>query len=269
VGTLLHAVEGDLHHEHGLDVHHVPFVSQGELLELLRLPGEGLVGEPLEGLAEHDEVAGRRVARAEVEIAEPAAAPSAAPLRGEHHEIEGVGRLQLQPLGPAAPRLVGRVEGLCHHALVTGGERLGEEGLGSVGVGGDQALHEQIRRQPLRQRREALHAGPLRHVLPVEVQQVEEAARERQLAAQLRDVEPAPEAAHRLLEGQGTPILAQREGLAVEHEGSHRQRRDRLHQLRHGGGHVVPTPREDAHFVCLPVQLHARAVELELEGRAR
>src|SRR5687767_903113 len=66
----LHAVEGDLDDELRTDVHDVGLAVRLEAEQVLRLPGQHLVGHALEGLAEHDVPAGLRIARAEVEIRE-------------------------------------------------------------------------------------------------------------------------------------------------------------------------------------------------------
>jgi hypothetical protein len=55
----------------------------------LGLPFEHRVGHPLECLADHGEPAGA-VARAEMQIAEPAAPPPASRFDGQHDQIEGV-----------------------------------------------------------------------------------------------------------------------------------------------------------------------------------
>src|SRR4051812_25915262 len=87
-GRLLHAVERDLDHLLGPERHDPVAAVDGELLEALRLPREHLVGHPLEGLAEHDELTAVGVARAEVDIGEPPLAPPAAPLDGQDDEVE-------------------------------------------------------------------------------------------------------------------------------------------------------------------------------------
>ena len=56
--------------------------------ELLRLPLEHRVREPLERLAEHDERAALGIAGAEMEVAQPAAAAAMSPLGGEDDEVE-------------------------------------------------------------------------------------------------------------------------------------------------------------------------------------
>src|SRR3989454_12819233 len=83
-----------------------------------------LVRHPLERLAEHDESARVRVAGAEVEVREAAAATTVAPLGGEHDQVERLRRLHLEPGRAARPRVVARAQGLRHQALVTGGNPL-------------------------------------------------------------------------------------------------------------------------------------------------
>ena len=75
-----------------------------ELQQARGLPCEQLVGQPLERLAEHDEAAGIGVARAEVEVREPALPAPVAPLGGEHDEVERVHRLDLEPAGARGGR---------------------------------------------------------------------------------------------------------------------------------------------------------------------
>jgi hypothetical protein len=86
----LDVVEGDLDQELRPDAHDMAVVADGQRLELLRLPGKHLVGHALEGLAEHDEAAARRIVGAEVEVAQPAAPAPVAPFGGEDDEIERV-----------------------------------------------------------------------------------------------------------------------------------------------------------------------------------
>src|SRR2546430_15441584 len=81
-------VERDFGDDLGADVHGVVVASDLDLEEFLGLPGEHLVGQSLERLAEHHESAAFGVARAQMQIAQRAAAPAAAPLRGEDDEIE-------------------------------------------------------------------------------------------------------------------------------------------------------------------------------------
>src|SRR6266403_2313447 len=90
-GARLEAVERDLHDELGPDVHHVSGASGLELEQLGRLPLEHFVRHPLEGLPQHHEPAGVRIAGAEVEVREPAAAAAMAPFGGEYDQVECVG----------------------------------------------------------------------------------------------------------------------------------------------------------------------------------
>src|SRR5689334_23073595 len=76
----LDLVERDLGDHLRPQVHRVVVAPDLELEEARGLPLEHLVGEPLERLAEHDEAAARLVARAEVQVAQPAVAAAAAPL---------------------------------------------------------------------------------------------------------------------------------------------------------------------------------------------
>src|SRR5205807_8996472 len=85
-----------------------------DLEQPLGLPREHLVGHALERLPQHDEAAGLRVARTEMQIREPPLAASVPPLRREHHEVECVRGLYLEP--PLAPPagLVRRVQRFGH-----------------------------------------------------------------------------------------------------------------------------------------------------------
>ena len=84
-----------------------------------------------------------RVARAQVQVAEPSLAAAVAPLGGEHDQVERVRALDLEPAGAAAAGLVRRVERLHHHPLVPARERVVEERLGGLGVLGDRARNAQ------------------------------------------------------------------------------------------------------------------------------
>src|SRR4029079_11864063 len=92
----LHAVESALDDELAADVD-VPVVAADlEREQALGLPGEHRVGEALEGLAEHDEAGARRIAGAEVQVAQAAAAAPVAPLGGQHDEVERVAGVERQ-----------------------------------------------------------------------------------------------------------------------------------------------------------------------------
>ena len=99
----LHAVERDLDDELRAHVDDVPVAAGLELEQPLGLPREHRVGHALERLAEHHEAAGLGVARAEVEVREPALAAPVTPLGGEHDEVERVDGLDLEPAGAAPP----------------------------------------------------------------------------------------------------------------------------------------------------------------------
>src|SRR4051794_13725892 len=100
-GAGLDPVERDLGDELGPDVDDPVAALGREGEQALGLPREHLVGETLEGLAEHHEpVAG---ARPEVEVGEEPLAAAVAPLGGEDHEVERVARLDLQPRGATPP----------------------------------------------------------------------------------------------------------------------------------------------------------------------
>ena len=222
----LQVVEGDLDDQLGPHVHGVAVAAGLAREQLARLPGEQLVGHALEGLAEHHEAAGRGIARAEVQVRQPALAPAVAPLGGEHDEVERVRALDLEPARAAAAGLVGRVERLRHHALVAARERVGVEGLGGGDVGGDEARDHERRRQRRGERGEALAAPAGRAATsPSRCRQSKKNDRERQLGAQSRDVELAAEAAHRHLERRGAPSARERDRLAVEDQLARRQRR--------------------------------------------
>ena len=77
----------------------------------------------------------RRVACAQVDVGEPALAAAAAPLDGEHDEVEGVPRLDLHPGRTPPARVVRRIEALEDHALLPVGDRPVEELLGLLGGG--------------------------------------------------------------------------------------------------------------------------------------
>ena len=128
-GRRLHAVERDLDDQLGPH-EHLPLVARLlQRQQLLGLPAQHRVGQALERLAQHHEAAGR-VARAEVQVRQPALAPAVPPLGREHDQVEGVHRLDLQPADAAPARGVRRVERLDHHALVAAGDRVGEERAG-------------------------------------------------------------------------------------------------------------------------------------------
>src|SRR2546421_4343000 len=138
-GRDLDAVERDLHHQLGT-YHHRDAAALGLAVEELSgLPSEELVGQALEALADHHELPRAWVGRAEVEVREPAAAASVAPLGAEHNEVVGADRLDLAP-GPAAPACGVRRGGVFDDdALVTCLERSLEYALCFRWVRGEHA----------------------------------------------------------------------------------------------------------------------------------
>src|SRR5205823_9422586 len=91
--------------------------------KLSRLPFQHGVGEALERLAEHDVLAGDRLAGTEMQVGELAGAPAMAPLRRQHHQIEGVRTLDLEPARAPIAGLVGGSERLRSEE-----RRVGKEG---------------------------------------------------------------------------------------------------------------------------------------------
>ena len=126
----LHAVERDLDDELGPDEHRdarAARVSRASSSAVCQR--EQLVGQALEGLADHHEPAGAGIARAEVEVREPALPPAVAPLGAEHDEVVRAHRLDLPPRLAAAAGRVQRRGVLDDDALVPGRERLVEHAL--------------------------------------------------------------------------------------------------------------------------------------------
>ena len=68
----------------------------------------------------------------------PRAAPRS-PLHGQHHQVEGVHRLDLQPARAAAARLVRRGRRLRHHPFVAGGQRDVQEACAAAASDGRSA----------------------------------------------------------------------------------------------------------------------------------
>jgi len=223
------------------------------------LPGQQFVGQPLERLAEHDEAAGLRVAGAQVQVGQPAAAPPVSPLDGQHHQVERVPRLDLDPPGTPAARRVRGGERLDHDAFVAVGQRIGEEGHGLLGRGCDQARHEQLGGDGPGQRGVPMLVFGVDQVGALQVEGVEQehGKRDRRtLALQ------AGGAGRRVLERQRPAVLAQRDQLAVQHRAGQRQLGQDSHHLGQAGRDVVERPGEQAHVPLGQVRLDPDAVEL-------
>ena len=127
--------------------------------------------------------------------------PARPPLDGQHHQIQGVNRLDLEPTGPAAARLVRRGQRLGHHALVPGGQRRVQEVAGGSRIRGDQPIDPVLRGHDVVERRGALAGRRVEQVDAVAVQDVEEEDRQRLGGAGRRDVDRPAEARRGDLEG--------------------------------------------------------------------
>ena len=126
-GRLLNLVERDFDDELGTDV-------DGEAsrpvwsASRVGLPGQQLVGQPLERLAEHREAARLRVARAEVQVAEPPSPASVAPSAASTTRSSVRAGLTLSHAVPRRPAAYGASSAFDHHALVAGARGV-ERGL--------------------------------------------------------------------------------------------------------------------------------------------
>ena len=103
--------------------------------------------------------------------------------------------------------------------------------------------------------------GLVDQVVPVEVQHVEEPGPESDLARRF-----CAETCHRVLERARCIVLVQREGLAVQHDLTHRHPPHHLDDLGQTVRDVREVPCEDPDVLTAPMHLDARAVELVLHG---
>jgi hypothetical protein len=214
-----------------------------ELEQARRLPGEQLVGEALERLAQHHPAARLRVAGAEVQVGQPPLPAAVPPLDGEHHQVERVPRLDLDPARAAPPGRVGGGQRLGHHALMPPRDRVAEERVRLVRVTGHQPRHQHLGRNDAGQRRAPLHVRQVDQVGPVQVQHVEQKDRQRHHRGAGRSG-LAGRPRGRVLEGVRPPVRPQRDQLPVEYRRPHRQRRQRGDDLGQPRGDVVERPRE-------------------------
>ena len=205
----------------------------GELKQPRGLPGQHLVGQALERLAQHDQAAGDRVARAEVQVGQPAAAPPVAPLGGQHDQVESVPRLYLDPLAAPAAGRVAAVQRLDHDALMAAGDGVTEEFRGRDRIRRDDARDHQRVRQDPGQQRMPLAAGRVDQVGAVEVQEIEEERGQRQVRLLLPGGVVAGRTARGDLEGPGAPVREQGHRFAVEHRG---RRAEAEHGMRRSRG---------------------------------
>src|SRR5262245_19636519 len=264
-GARLHVVERHLHNQLGANVHRPCVTRHLQREQALGLPAEHLVRHALEGLAEHDPPARSGVARAEMKVAEPAPAPAVAPFGGEHDEIEGVRGLHLEPRLSSPPRLVGSVERLRHHSLVSRRERALQKPTGVVAVRRAQPWDAERAGHHPAQRFPTFRGGDGQEARAVEPKQIERESGERQLGPERVDLEPAAEAAHRRLKRQRTAVGAQRDRFAVEDKLPSGERTRRFDDLGYGGGDVVAQASEDGDVAARLVDLYSGAVDLPLE----
>ncbi len=205
------------------------------------------------------------IARAQVEVAEPSLAAPVSPLGGEHHQVERVGALHLEPRRPAAAGLVRGLRRFRHHALVPVSNRREEERLCRRRISRHHAGHYEAFRRQLSERGEATGLRLVDHRLAVGVEQVEQHRRERQLLSEALHLQLAPETAHRDLKRIRRAVRPQRDHLAVQDGLASGERPRHLDHLRHGVRHVPQAPGVDAHLVALFVHLDPGPVELVLQ----
>jgi hypothetical protein len=231
--------------------------------EPLRLPPQQLIGQALERLAQHDEAAGVRVTSAQVQVGQPAAAPSVPPFDGEHHQVQGVPRLDLDPAGAPAARRVGRIQRLDHHAFVSMGDRVTEELRGCGDRAGDQAGREQLGRHGPGQLGVPPPVGQVDQVRPLQVQHVEQEHRQRDgRGSGVRVL--AGGARRGVLERQRPAVAAQRDQLAVEDRRANRQLRQRRHHVGEPAGDLIERPGEQPDAALGQVSLDPDPVKLPL-----
>src|SRR5205085_6657293 len=97
--------------------------------------------------AEHHEAASLGIARAQMEITQPASPASAAPFGGKDDEVECSRVFDLQPRAAAAACRIWRIQGFRHQAFVSERERLAKEVFGLRLVGENAMLNGQRRRR--------------------------------------------------------------------------------------------------------------------------
>ena len=139
------------------------------------------------------------------------------------------------------------------------------EGAGRGFRGGDEPWDLQRRRHGLAERLEAPARRAVGDAQRIESQAVEEESLDRQLDAQLFDVELAPEATHGDLERMRPTRGIERDRLTIEHQRAAGERTRHGDDLRQGAGDIVQCARIDAHLVGPLVYLYARPVHLPLE----
>ena len=168
---------------------------------------------------------------------------------------------------PPPPRLVRPGERLDHHALVPVREGVGERGRGDPRGGGHHPGHPQGLRHDRGEHGRPLRGRRVEQIGPVEVQHVEEHRGQRGGGPQRGRVAATADPGRGDLERLRPAVRAQRDDLAVEHGGGHRQRQHGLHHLGHPGGDVVQAAGVDRDVGAAAVHLDPGAVELPLHGR--
>ncbi len=201
-----------------------------------------------------------------MQVGQPPPTPPRTPLGGQHHQVERVHRLHLQPGGPPPAGLIGRRRVLGEHPFVALRQHPAVEGRGSGRAVGDQAGHQERVSDHAPEGGGPLLARPVDEVFPVEVQAVEEERGQRDVEALLLGLPSAAEAAHGGLEGERGTARVQRHRLPVENDGLHREGRHRLDHLGHPGGYLPQAPGVHRHPAALPVHLDPSPVHLGLQG---
>ena len=128
------------------------------------------------------------------------------PLGGEHHEVERVRGLHLEPLRAAAAGFVGRARRLRHDPLVPERKRFGQEALRRARVARHELRHAAFVGYERRERLAPRFERPIDEVHAVGVKHVEEKCRKRQLAAELFRVVLPSKAPHRHLKRLGPAV---------------------------------------------------------------
>src|SRR6266851_804160 len=233
------------------------------------LPGQHLVGQALEGLSQHDQPAGGRVTRAEVQVGQPALAPPVAPLGCEHHQVKGVPWLYLDPLAASAAGRVAAVQRLDDDALVTAGDGIAEERLGNDPICRDGTRDDQTGRHDPGEQCIPLTAGHVDQVRAIEMQEIEEEWRQRQAIPLTPAAVLARHPGRGDLEGPGASVRIERHGFPVEHRCAQVQAQHGGGDLRNPGGNVIERPGEDRHLSFVPVRLDPDSVNLPFQGRRR
>ncbi len=165
-------VKYDLGDQLRLDKNRVIISSDFEREQLLGLPLQHRVGQTLKGLAEHCKSAFVRIARAQVQIAQPAVPAAMSPFGRQNHEIQGAWALHLNPTLAARSRRIQCIGRFRHDAFVPALQGFVEKLLRAPNLRRGQVRHQRATRQS----RQRVEAAPLRFVeqrTAIEVQQVE------------------------------------------------------------------------------------------------